>query len=383
LKEVIDKFKQNLSDLQKSIIDTYVAQNKLDPKLGLDDLITIMASKKEALRKTISVVRMKQIDGEVITARNINEAMAALFNDVFMLFGSSSLVSETLYKYQRNSEEKFNRLESLVKTQESRLRTLGFVNDHKEHLEAFLVDMQDNNADIGKGAVYNPYNNSVSSNVLSSEEAEKNHEMRIYRLGNPDIKTLPNYQVNRVFDRSKLTAWYEIVAYKSRPNFVIAPAQDQTLVTPQSIIESKTNSGTTVVSTNANLYTLGDYISIGEVNSMTHETVRVNGVDLENSTITVGALKNTHYINEPIYKGRNLKQTYGAVSVIEIEFPFPQKINFIRLSPFSSKPVKIHGIYVESGDINEPWRMIEGTEISRLDKGVGSMKTNLTYVYLN
>jgi hypothetical protein len=346
LNELFNRFKKDLSDLQKRVRDLYIERIATNQDVDLDKLLSELNKKKDELVQLTRFDNYRVSDGEVIEARELNTMFSALYTDIYSLYGAGYLVSQIHDKYKLLSEEKVGDIRSAIKTEELRLRSITFLNSKPEYSEAFYLDLQDNNYYGNKHAVYSPFINGLTSATLSSEDVEQQADLSVEFLGNPEIKSMPNYDLTQVFDRAKTTAWYNLLAFKSNPEFVIGPEYETLIVTRKSDLTGVPYDNNKKIPCNVSGLIAGQDITIGDIKSYRVEESKIKSVG-EDFIELFSPLRNNHYANEPIYSGVNLVQTYGAIADLQIKFKYPQKVNFFRLTPFSSSPLRVLGIYVD------------------------------------
>jgi len=367
LNGILRALNSEASSLQRRLVDALVEENKSNTNVSLDHLIRALANKRDMLSRLTDVQRLKQEDGARILAAELNEAYASISVDLYSLYGAGNQISDILYRYERVSEERNNRLESSIRTEEGRIGGLQFLKDRPWNLEAFDQDLSQNFTTSDRAAVYNSEDKSLSLTAMSSEEIQRNATVSVRIIGNPERQTMPNYQIDKIFDRSKLTAWYEIVGFRKPPRFFVDFTQDQPVLESLSNIAISSNVGSTEIVTNPKPYSTGQKITLGDIFASNTEEVTVTGKTATGLRITPA--KYAHFSGDSVYPGTGIKQVNGAVALIDFTFPYPEKVNFIRLIPFASQPQKVHGIYTSSSTTKIKWEKIPNSEQTRLLKG--------------
>ena len=361
---------QEITKVQKSLIDVLSAQNALQPDLRLDDLINGIIAKTSLLSSSTDISTALQEEGATINGVNLNAVYGAIFNDIHLLYGTNAYIDEAIDAYRTLTENRTNLLESTITSQENRIDSFKLLKDRPWNVEAFKIDFKKNSGSLRDRAVYNKNNRSLSLKSNSSVDVLDSPEISLTILGSPERKVLPNYQISKIFDRNRLTAWYELVGFKQSPRGILdIQSNTPTVVSNIEVLEEVT-AGSTLLKVNTETLKVNQYISIGGLFSPNHESVRILEVREDYVTLSTG-LRYTHFASESIYEGSNLTQNNGAVAILELTFPYPQKVNFIRMLPFASRPLRVLGILVPS-DGESPgldWEPVAGIEAGFLKIG--------------
>lgn len=362
-----DQFKSIVTPLEQELTKELINAHKTDPSLGLDGLIDRLTQKKDSISQSFVPAQQVALDDR-IQGRVINDFYSSVLTDLHILFGSGMDADKTLSSFKEILRQKIDQMETTIRTQEGDLRELKFLRDNTEYVEAFDMSLASNGASDNR-AVYNSSEKTLS---LSVNQAQRTPvpELNVTILGSPDRNVLPDYEPAKAFDRTTLSSWYEIVGYKAKPRFILDPTQDNPITFVLTSLEYDTSipmdAGNTEIAINPDLVEINQNISLGELFTHNHETVRVIGKNA--SSVVVSQLKYKHFPFEPVYSGQNLIQSNGAVALIDMEFTYPQQVNFMRLAPFSSKPLVVHGIYIPTEDSFSAWELVPGTQFDSLDK---------------
>lgn len=367
----LSQFKSKLSELQKSIKNELIDASKKDPNLGLQGLIRRLEASRGRLIPSFVQVEQEALEDR-IQAKIINEFYSSIISDLHLLFGSAQESSFTLNSYSIFIKNKIAQMEQAIRVQEGELTELKFLRDNTSYLEAFNQKLGNNKVETSPFVVPTIYNfeeKTLNLDVAHRREVSK-PEINITFLGSPDRNVLPDYEPSRILDRTALTAWYEVVGFKTSPKYICDLGSDTiTTFIQAAIVHDDTVSlaaGTTLVAVDSATFNVGQWISIGEMFTYNHESVKITGVN--GNVLTVTALKYKHSPFEPVYLGKDLVQMNGAVAIVDFTFSFPQQINFMRFNPFSTKPVKIHGLFIPDESTNADWVLVEGTSIDQLIK---------------
>ncbi len=369
MQEFLKEFSSKLEEVGESIKMSLIEASQVNPNASVPELLEELEHNKSKNASVFTSLLKKA--GERMSEQEINNFYLGILTDLFRLTNTALEIEEVMAGYERLSMEKVNQIKQSVNGQKSQLRELKFLRDNRNFLEAFDQDLGKNRETGPDKTVYNKKESTISLATYETTDVFS-PEVSVKFLGNPERKILPNYDSSKIMDTNNLTSWFEIVGFKNKPKFwvdlastsVEAYLQGNILLNPN----LQASAGSNQVPVDVQAFRLGEWISLSNPYNGNHESATVVNIDTANNILTLDKnLLYDHYVGESIFKGKDLIQANGAVAVITVTFPFPQKVNFMRLLPFSSSPMKVHGIFVPTSDTERPWKVIEGSQVDTLE----------------
>lgn len=361
--DVAKDIKVSASALQKRIIEEYAQVYGINEPMDVDNLLNLLRAKKNELTPLTKLKDLGIRDKARIRSGHLNSIYKSIESDIYLLFSTAGGIEQLIDGYRALSEERYNRIEGQLKEQEARLAVVKNLRDNPTHREAWAIDLQANISESDYHPVFNTSEQALSLNAIKSSLVTVECTKSVEFCGNPTLFSLPGYELDNIVDHSKLTAWFNIAAYKIRPINMFDFSLTQPCINAIDSVRAMLSPGDTAIALNRQSVSVGDPITIGNSYESNMETTTVTGIT--STGITVTALTKSHYTGEPIFVASNVTQLSGAVAYINFTYKFPQSVNLVRVYPFASRPIKVIGLYQK---VNNEWIMIRNTNVGYVDK---------------
>ena len=368
MKATLSRYSTKLDEVTDSIKKALLAANNGGSALGTSDLVKVLEEKRGSLA---SILKYDEQQGDKrITERVINNFYAGVLSDLYRVTAIASEAATLIESHKQASVSRLHKVKTVIESQTSQLRELRFLRDNIDYLESFDQMLGDNhNESYLDSVVYNDKNATVGLPTYSSADVADG-TVSVTILGDPDRSVLPSYDASKVFDKSVMSAWFEVVGYKTKPSNWLALESSATRAQLVGTIESNVtppSAGTNKIKIEVGTLFVGEWLSIGTPSYSNYESVQVLSINTLLREVTfASSLQYNHYVNEEVYKGKNLIQSEGSVAIVDIKFTYPQQPNFMKLTPFTSSPINVLGMFIPSGDPFLPWKIVPNTSVSPL-----------------